>query len=132
MPPLPDLRNELTAVAVEIGDWEKTLHEAHERVRRCWDAALVVISQEAPMLLTANGALSLGPCATDDLYDAMTCFRYLLVDGRMFADLSHTVPSLARLAHLNGSHIVLLVPASELKDLAEALDCEPATSTTLH
>ena len=84
------------------------------------------------MLLTANGALILGAKSTDDLYDAITCFRYLFVDGRLFSDLSHAIPSLARIAQIHGSHIVLLVPASEALDLAEVLDCEPVASTTHH
>jgi len=132
LPPFRDLRHELTAVVVRVGDWESTLRDAQERVRKCWDAALVVTSGGAPMLLTGNGHIALGTTDRDDLFDAMTCFRYLLVDGRMFGDLCEAIPVIARIAQIHGCQVVLLVPVGELSEIVEALDSRPPASATRH
>ena len=132
IPQFRDLGRELTAVVVDVADWYKTLNEAHERVRKCWEAALVVTVSGAPMLLAGDAYVRLGTADADHLCDVMTCFRYLLLDGRMFTDLSETISVLARYARLNGCRIVLLLPTNELPQIVEALDCEPTASATRH
>jgi len=123
LPSIQDLTYAVTAVAIDSADWTQVLREAGERAENGLDTGLALERKGQCMLVCRNGTVNLGPCSADNVGDLVACFDLLLLDGRMFDDLTGALWDLSRSARLYGCRIVILVSPDLLPEFEDAICC---------
>jgi len=132
LPPFWDLPYAMTAVVVDDGDWSAALSEAGDKAKRHSGAGLAFSKGDELILITNNGTTRLGTATADDIGDLIACFSYLLLDGRMFDDISESCFTLTRLARLYGCKIVLLIPRDAMGEIKAVVDCATPSIGPVH